>query len=69
MLIGQAGINLAANILSALQGLLSVFAFARLLSPHDYGTYLLGLGLIVALHCPTGFPLFDNSRGAGRLKS
>src|SRR6202795_3665419 len=44
MLIGQAVINLTANILSALLGLLSVFVFTRLFSPHDYGTYLLGLG-------------------------
>ena len=44
MLIGQASINLTANILSALLGLLSVFVFTRLFSPHDYGTYLLGLG-------------------------
>lgn len=44
MLIGQASINLAANILSALLGLLSVFIFTRLFSPHDYGVYLLGVG-------------------------
>jgi O-antigen/teichoic acid export membrane protein len=44
MLIGQAGINLSANILSALLGLLSVFFFTRLFSPHDYGIYLLGVG-------------------------
>lgn len=44
MLIGQATINLTANILSALLGLLSVFVFTRLFSPHDYGTYLLGVG-------------------------
>jgi O-antigen/teichoic acid export membrane protein len=44
MLIGQATINLSANILSALLGLLSVFIFTRLFSPHDYGTYLLGVG-------------------------
>jgi O-antigen/teichoic acid export membrane protein len=44
MLIGQAGINLSANILSALLGLLSVFIFTRLFSPHDYGIYLLGVG-------------------------
>lgn len=43
MLIGQASINLTANILSALLGLLSVFIFTRLFSPHDYGIYLLGL--------------------------
>jgi O-antigen/teichoic acid export membrane protein len=42
MLIGQASINLSANILSALLGLLSVFIFTRLFSPHDYGVYLLG---------------------------
>jgi O-antigen/teichoic acid export membrane protein len=44
MLIGQASINLSANILSALLGLLSVFAFTRLFAPHDYGIYLLGIG-------------------------
>src|ERR1700724_3722726 len=44
MLIGQPSINLSANILSAVLGLLSVFAFRRVLSPHDYGTYLLGVG-------------------------
>lgn len=44
MLIGQASINLTANILSALLGLVSVFIFTRLLSPHDYGVYLLGTG-------------------------
>jgi len=44
MLIGQASINLTANILSALLGLLSVFIFTRLFSPHDYGVYLLGTG-------------------------
>jgi O-antigen/teichoic acid export membrane protein len=44
MLIGQASINLAANALSALLGLLSVFMFTRLFSPHDYGVYLLGVG-------------------------
>lgn len=43
MLIGQASINLSANVLSALLGLLSVFIFTRLFSPHDYGVYLLGL--------------------------
>jgi O-antigen/teichoic acid export membrane protein len=44
MLIGQASINLTANILSALLGLLSVFVFTRLFSAHDYGVYLLGVG-------------------------
>ena len=44
MLIGQASINLAANVLSALLGLLSVFIFTRLFSPLDYGVYLLGVG-------------------------
>jgi O-antigen/teichoic acid export membrane protein len=44
MMVGQASINLSANILSALLGLLSVFIFTRLFSPHDYGVYLLGVG-------------------------
>ncbi len=43
MLIGQASINLSANILSAVLGLLSVFVFTRIFSPHDYGVYLLGI--------------------------
>ena len=49
MLIGQASINLSANILSALLGLLSVFVFTRLFSPHDYGTYLLGVGFAAVI--------------------
>jgi O-antigen/teichoic acid export membrane protein len=49
MLIGQASINLSANILSAVLGLLSVFAFTRLFSPHDYGTYLLGVGFAAVI--------------------
>jgi O-antigen/teichoic acid export membrane protein len=44
MLIGQASINLTANILSAALGLLGVFIFTRLFSPHEYGIYLLGIG-------------------------
>src|SRR3954453_22854209 len=44
MLIRQATINLSANVLSALFGLLSVFVFTRLFSTHDYGIYLLGVG-------------------------
>jgi O-antigen/teichoic acid export membrane protein len=44
MLIRQASINLIANVLSALLGLLSVSVFTRLFSAHDYGVYLLGTG-------------------------
>jgi O-antigen/teichoic acid export membrane protein len=44
MLIGQASINLTANVLSALLGFACVFVFTRLFSPHEYGNYLLGLG-------------------------
>jgi O-antigen/teichoic acid export membrane protein len=44
MLMRQASINLSANVLSALLGLLSVFVFTRLFSAHDYGIYLLGIG-------------------------
>lgn len=44
MLIGQASINLTANVLSALLGFASVFVFTRLFSPQEYGVYLLGLG-------------------------
>jgi O-antigen/teichoic acid export membrane protein len=49
MLIGQATINLSANVLSALLGLLSVFIFTRLFSPHDYGVYLLGVGFAAVI--------------------
>lgn len=49
MLIGQASINLTANVLSALLGLLSVFMFTRLFSPHDYGVYLLGVGFAAVI--------------------
>src|SRR5690242_20761678 len=44
MLIRQAGINLAGNVMSALLGLLSVSIFTRLFTPRDYGIYLLGAG-------------------------
>jgi O-antigen/teichoic acid export membrane protein len=44
MLMRQATINLSANVLSALLGLLSVVVFTRLFSAHDYGVYLLGVG-------------------------
>jgi O-antigen/teichoic acid export membrane protein len=44
MMIAQTSINLTTNILSALLGLLGVFIFTRLFSPHDYGVYLLGVG-------------------------
>jgi O-antigen/teichoic acid export membrane protein len=43
-MIGLASINLIANILSAGLGLLSVFIFTRLFSPHEYGIYVLGIG-------------------------
>lgn len=45
MLIGQTSLYLIANAGSAIVGLLSVWVFTRLFSPHDYGTYLLGVGL------------------------
>ncbi|MBI5264066.1 MAG: lipopolysaccharide biosynthesis protein [Bradyrhizobium sp.] len=44
MLIGQASLYLIANAVSALVGLVSVWVFTRLFSPHDYGIYLLGVG-------------------------
>jgi O-antigen/teichoic acid export membrane protein len=49
MMIGQASINLTANVLSALLGLAGVFVFTRLLSPHDYGVYLLGVGFALVV--------------------
>src|SRR5579871_3842630 len=44
MMIGLASINLTANALSAVLGLLGVFIFTRLFAPHEYGVYLLGVG-------------------------
>lgn len=49
MLIGQTSINLTANILSAVLGLLSVSIFTRVFSPHDYGVYLLGFGFAAVI--------------------
>lgn len=49
MMIGQASINLTANVLSALLGLASVFVFTRLFSPHEYGVYLLGVGFALVV--------------------
>lgn len=49
MMIGQASINLTANVLSAVLGLASVFVFTRLFSPHEYGVYLLGVGFALVV--------------------
>ena len=70
MLIGQASINLAANVLSALLGLLSVFIFTRLFSPLDYGVYLLGVGFATVFSiCLVGWfrnlILSEHARGDG----
>lgn len=49
MLIGQTSLYLTANAVSAVVGLLSVWVFTRLFSPHDYGVYLLGVGFAAVL--------------------
>src|SRR4051812_32466353 len=43
MLIRRTTVNLSANVLSALFGLLGIFVFTRLFSAREYGVYLLGV--------------------------
>jgi O-antigen/teichoic acid export membrane protein len=44
MLVGQTAINFAANVISAVFGLINVMVFTRLFAPAEFGTYVLGLG-------------------------
>ena len=44
MLLGQTAINFAANVFSAVFGLINVIVFTRLLAPAEFGTYVLGVG-------------------------
>jgi O-antigen/teichoic acid export membrane protein len=44
MLFGQTAINFAANVFSAVFGLINVVVFTRLFAPAEFGTYVLGLG-------------------------
>jgi len=44
MLFGQTAINFAANVFSAVFGLVNVVVFTRLFAPAEFGTYVLGLG-------------------------
>jgi len=44
MLVGQTAINFAANVASAVFGLINVVLFTRLFAPAEFGTYVLGAG-------------------------
>jgi O-antigen/teichoic acid export membrane protein len=44
MLVGQTAINFAANVISAVFGLINVMVFTRLFAPAEFGTYVLGTG-------------------------
>src|ERR1700722_3552813 len=44
MLVGQTAINFAANLISAVFGLINVMVFTRLFAPAEFGTYVLGVG-------------------------
>jgi O-antigen/teichoic acid export membrane protein len=44
MLVGQTAINFAANVISAVFGLINVMVFTRLFAPAEFGTYVLGAG-------------------------
>jgi O-antigen/teichoic acid export membrane protein len=44
MLVGQTAINLAANVFSAVFGLINVVVFTRLFAPAEFGVYVLGIG-------------------------
>lgn len=45
MILRQSAIYLVANLVSVVVGLLSVMIFTRLLTPAEYGVYVIGLGL------------------------
>src|SRR6202051_5333773 len=45
MLFGQTAINFAANVFSAVVGLINFGFFTRLFAPAEFGTYVLGLGV------------------------
>ncbi len=44
MLVGQTAVNFAANVISAVFGLINVMVFTRLFAPAEFGTYVLGVG-------------------------
>jgi O-antigen/teichoic acid export membrane protein len=44
MLVSQTAINFAANVVSAVFGLINVVIFTRLFAPAEFGTYVLGAG-------------------------
>jgi O-antigen/teichoic acid export membrane protein len=44
MLVGQTAVNFAANVISAVFGLINVMVFTRLFAPAEFGTYVLGAG-------------------------
>jgi O-antigen/teichoic acid export membrane protein len=44
MLLGQTAVNFAANVFSAVFGLVNVMVFTRLFPPAEFGTYVLGIG-------------------------
>jgi O-antigen/teichoic acid export membrane protein len=44
MLVEQTAVNFAANVISAVFGLINVMVFTRLFAPAEFGTYVLGAG-------------------------
>lgn len=70
MLAGQATINFATNAFSAAFGLLNVFIFTRFFGPHEFGTYVLGVGFasIISAFLSSWLQLFisrEQARGDG----
>ncbi len=49
MLIEQTAINFAANVFSAVFGLINVIVFTHLFAPAEYGTYVLGIGFATTM--------------------
>jgi O-antigen/teichoic acid export membrane protein len=49
MLIEQTAINFAANVISAVFGLINVVVFTRLFAPAEFGTYVLGVGFATTM--------------------
>jgi O-antigen/teichoic acid export membrane protein len=70
MLVSQAFIYFAANVVSAAFGLLNVVVLTRLFSPGEYGIYVLGMAFAIVMNtCLTGWlrlPILrEQARGDG----
>ena len=66
MLVGQTAINFAANVFSAVFGLINVMIFTRLFAPAEFGIYVLGAGFgTIASHLHDHMAAAADHAGAG----